>query len=240
MFNHCFVTPPVMSVHTAEDGVRHYLTPEGARYESVTTYIGRHWDKSFLVKWKKRIGEAKAASQSRHATDRGSYVHKMTEKYLMNDELGYRKMLNEDLFNKALFLKIKPELEKLNNIRMMEKAIYSDELKLAGTPDIMADYDRIFSTVDLKTSTREKQEEWITTYWIQTAIYSRMYQERFGEMPQQSVIIMAVEETPMPAVFIEPSYKGQQRLQEFMDDPLAFQERLNAEKEAKKKAEKKK
>jgi len=103
-------------------------------------------------------------------------------------------------------------------------------MKLAGTPDVIADYNGVFSTVDLKGSGKEKLEEWITTYWLQTAIYSRMYSELFGEMPSQSVIIMAVEDCPAPSVFIESSYKGQQRLDEFLEDPIGFQENLNERK----------
>jgi len=233
-FTHNFVDTPKVDLVELPEG-RRYLTPNGDLYKSVTTFIGENWDKSFLDKWKKKIGENKAASESLRATDRGSYLHKTCEKYLLNDEIEYKKALNDDILNKLLFLKIKPELNKISNIRCIEKSLYSDELRLAGTPDIIADYDGVFSTIDLKGSGKEKLEEYITTYWIQVAIYSRMYAELFGVMPQQSVIIMAVEDSPAPSVFIESSFKGQLRLNEFIDDPVGFQKRLEATKKVKKK-----
>jgi PD-(D/E)XK nuclease superfamily len=235
MFTHNFVTPPVMSVDES-DGSRMYVTPNGDKYESVTRFINRLWNKDFLEKWKKRIGEARARSESRHATDRGQALHKTTEAYLMNDELEYRKELNAHIPNKILFLKIKPALNRCSNIRLLEKSLYSDALKLAGTPDIIADFDGKLSTIDLKTSGKDKKEEWITTYWLQTAIYTRMFEERYGVLPEQSVIIMAVEDNPMPAVFIESTFTGQMRLQSFINDPIKFQEQLEAEKKAAKKA----
>ena len=234
MFTHIPLTLPVLTQHTEENGDRYY-TREGSdyRYSSVTRFIGENWDKKFLDKWKKRVGLVKAASQSKWATERGTSLHTITEKYLSNDEAGYREILNEDRMNKGLFLKIKPELNKISNIRVLEKALYSDELKLAGTSDVIADYDGVFSTIDIKGSTKEKLESYISNYWIQTAIYSRMFQELFNTMPMQSVILMAVEDNPTASVFIEPSMKGQLRLQEFLSDPVVFQENLN---EAKKRA----
>jgi hypothetical protein len=233
MFTHAFVETPELPVSTQEDGTRHYVTPAGQVYESVTTFIGKHWDKAFLVAWKKRLGEAKAEAEGLRARNRGSALHKTIEQYLLNDET-YRQTLSTDPQTKVLFVQVKPKLNLINNIRMLEKSIYSDELKLAGTPDCIADYDGVLATIDFKGSTREKQEKWITTYWLQAAIYSVMYNERYGEMPQQSVILIATEEHPLPSVFIEPTYKGLQRLQEFMDNPIKFQADLKkAEKEAK-------
>lgn len=223
-FTHSFLSPPEIIAETFEDGSRRYKTPEGNSYESVTTFISRNWDKSFLEKWKKRIGEAKAASESKRATSRGSKLHKVVETYLLNGEV--RSQLNEHVLTKQLFVQIKPELNKINNIKLIEKSLYSDELKLAGTPDCIADYDNVLSTIDFKTSTKEKLEKYITTYWLQCSIYSTMFNERFGEMPNQSVIIMAVEEHPLPSVFIEPTYTGLQRLNEFLDNPNKFQEDL--------------
>lgn len=237
MFTHNFVKTPIVTVDESS-GSRRYITPNGDSYQSVTKFISDNWNKDFLEKWRKKIGERKARSESLRATDRGARLHKTTEYYLLNDDMRYRSSLNYDPWDKGLFLKIKPCLNNISNIRCLEKSLYSDTLKLAGTPDIIGDYNNLFSTIDLKTSGKDKLEEWITTYWLQCAIYSRMYAELFGEMPAQSVIIMAVEDNPAPLVFIEPSFKGQMRLQEFIDNPVLFQERLEAEKKARKKAAK--
>jgi hypothetical protein len=232
IFTHSFVEAPPLPVETAADGVRHYVTPAGNQYESVTTFISRHWDKAFLEAWKKRIGEAKANSESARARNRGSILHKSIEHYLRNEELDLRKTLSAHVLTKTLFIQVKPLLNRINNIRLIEKPLWSDELKLAGTPDTIADFDGLLSTIDFKGSTRDKKEEYITTYWLQCAIYNTMYNERYGEMPSQSVIIMAVEDNPQPHLFVEPSYKGLQRLQEFVEDPVKFQADLVKAKKA--------
>jgi PD-(D/E)XK nuclease superfamily len=227
IFDHQFVDAPPLPVETADDGVRHYVTPNGDRLESATTFLSRHWDKGFLEKWKKRIGEAKAASESARARNRGSLLHKSVEHYMMNQDVELKKVLSAHVLTKTLFIQIKPLLNRINNIRLIEKALWSDELKLAGTPDCIAEFDNSLATIDFKGSTKDKQEKWITTYWLQIAIYNTMFNERYGEMPQQSVIIMAVEDNPQPCLFIEPAYKGLQRLQEFIENPVKFQDDLN-------------
>jgi len=239
MFKHNFVIAPVVTVDEST-GSRRYTTPNGDSYQSVTKFISDNWDKSFLDKWKKRIGEKKAASESLRATDRGQRLHNTVYHYLMNDERNYRSSLNSDPWDKGLFLKIKPKLDKITEVRLLEKSLYSDSLKLAGTPDIIGNYDNVLSTIDLKTSGKDKLEEWITTYWLQCSIYSRMYAELYGEMPAQSVIIMAIEDNPQPMVFIESSFKGQLRLEAFIENPVKFQEQLIAERKANKLLEKKK
>jgi genome maintenance exonuclease 1 len=222
-FTHAFVETPELLVDTAENGVRYYVTPDGNRYESVTTFIGRHWDKAFLNRWRARIGEAKAASESTRTKNRGTKLHKVVEHYLLNQDVELRKTLSEHVLTKTLFIQLKPLLNRISNIRLLERALWSDRLKLAGTPDCIADFDGALSIIDIKGSTRSKQEKWITTYWLQTAIYNTMFAERHGEMPSQSVIIMAVEDDPNPELFIEPAYKGLQRLEEFIEDPVKFQ-----------------
>ncbi len=227
MITHQLVVPPVMVQQTAENGDRTYLTPNGDRYESVTSFIGRLWDKDFLIKWRKRLGAVKADSESERTRRRGTLLHEVIENYLLNDD-AYKAVITKHLLTKALFLKMKPELNKLSNIRLIETAIYSDELKLAGTPDIIAEYDGVLSVLDNKTTLEDKKVDWITTYWLQTAIYARMFNELYGEMPKQSVILMAVENSPAPQVFIEPMELGQERLNTFLADPVAFQKELRS------------
>lgn len=222
MFVHDFVDAPVLERVTSEDGKRYYVSPTGEHLESVTAYLGRLMDKTFLEKWKKRVGQAEADRISNSATARGSKLHTAIEAYLLNED-GYKALLSSHLLTKSLFIKLRPELNKINNIRLLEKPLYSDELKLAGTPDCIAEYNGVLSTIDFKTSTKDKLDKWIVGYRLQTAIYSLMFQERFGILPDQSVILMAVEQNPLPAVFIESTYIGQTRLNEFVENPILFQ-----------------
>ena len=66
IFEHEFYTP--FRVERVEiDGVRHYATPSGMKYKSVTTILGEKTDKTALMEWRKRVGEVEANKISTQA-----------------------------------------------------------------------------------------------------------------------------------------------------------------------------
>lgn len=222
-FQHAFVNPLKLEKVTQEDGNRRYVTPNGDHYESVTTFIGRHWDKSFLLKWKAKIGEEKAEKIKVDAARRGTALHKITESYLLNN---LTEEVNDDPNTKALFTKIKPLLDRLNNIRLLETPLYSDKLQLAGTPDCIAEYSNTLAVVDFKTSTRVKKKTQIVDYFLQCACYAEMFYEHFNEMPQKAVIIMAIPDLPYGMTYMHDMDVCLKMLQKFREDPVSFQAKL--------------
>lgn len=227
MFQHRFVNAIPLQSITEGNGIKHYITPEGKSYESVTTYIGRNWDKSFLVKWKERIGEEKANKISKDARDRGTRLHTILEKYLKNQSFD----LKDDPTTKDLFLKVKPVLDKVDYIRLIETPLFSDKLQLAGTPDLVSDfcnnnYELELAVLDFKTSTRVKSKIQIVDYFIQTACYAEMYNEHFGTMPTLGVIIIAVPEDPNAVVLTHPMSECLKMLENFRKNPIEFQKKI--------------
>jgi hypothetical protein len=59
--------------------------------------------------------------------------------------------------------------------------------------------------IDYKTSARKKMKQWIESYFLQTALYSYMLWEMTGMMATQLVVIIAVDEEPVPQVFVVKS-----------------------------------
>jgi genome maintenance exonuclease 1 len=55
----------------------------GYRLPSVTTILGATKDKSFLTKWKARVGEAEAERIKNHSSSRGTAMHKFLEHYIL-------------------------------------------------------------------------------------------------------------------------------------------------------------
>lgn len=221
-FAHKLVEPPKKLEVVTVKGKREYIAPDGEKYESVTTYLDRTMDKTFLVEWQKRIGVVRAEKERLAAVQRGTMIHKITEKYVNNEPLD----LSSNPIIKARFAKVRIPLDRLNNIRLIETAIYSDKLKLAGTPDIVAEYLSKLAVVDMKTSKKIKKKEWILSYFLQMACYGVMYDEHFGEMPELAVIIMATEACEQAQVFIEPMKVCIGMLNNYRKDPVRFQERL--------------
>lgn len=170
-----------------ENNRRLYVTPEGKQYPSVTTVLG--WDtKQGILEWRKRVGEAAANKISRQASARGSRFHYQCEDYLDNKEPKI-----EGPGEKSMFTSIVPFLNRIQNIHLQEKSLYSDHLQTAGRVDCIADFDGRLSIIDFKTSSKPKSKEWITNYFCQGSAYAVMYEERTGIPIDTITILMAVE-----------------------------------------------
>lgn len=185
---------------TTENG-RFYITPQGNKYRSVTTVLGE-LNKKAILEWKNRIGHEQANKISNVAANKGTKYHGIIEEYLKNN-LTEDKICSIIPEIKQMFLGIKPYLDKnISKIYGIEKALYSDELMLAGRVDLIAEYNGLFSIVDHKTSSKPKKEEWITNYFYQTAIYAKMVEERIGTLPEQIIVAIAVTDN-FPQVYVK-------------------------------------
>ena len=184
MFTHIKHEFPQLLQENA-DGRRVYATPSGERYPSVTTILA-DYGKEGIMEWRKRVGEEKANQISRAATTRGTGVHAVIEKYLNNEDLSNVEMMPNV---KSLFVQMKSELNKLNNIHCLETRLFSHELKLAGTVDCIAEYDGTLSVVDFKTSKRLKKKADIGNYFMQGAAYATMFTE-LTNIPIHTVTIL--------------------------------------------------
>jgi len=66
-------------------GKRLYNTPSG-NLPSVTSILDRTKDKTFLVEWKKRVGEQEANRITKEASGLGTLFHKHLENYILGEE----------------------------------------------------------------------------------------------------------------------------------------------------------
>lgn len=139
MFVHLNNVPLLIDLKsvTTDDG-RYYVTPDGDKYNSVTTVIGAKSKKSIL-EWRKRVGEQEANRISARASSRGTAMHSLIEDYL-NNKLNEEKY-KEKVLPLFMFKSLKPLLDKINNIHVLEGALYSDKLRLAGRVDCIAEYE---------------------------------------------------------------------------------------------------
>lgn len=199
MFKHVGAptTLPELKAKTLPTGIRHYATPEGEHYPSVTTMLGAK-EKPWLNDWKNMLGAEKAAKETKRCADRGSAVHELVEKYLNNEDdftRGY-----DSKYVKG-FNQLKYRLNHIDNIRTQEAALYSDSLRLAGRVDCVAEYDGVLSIVDFKTSNNNKDIEMVQDYFLQCTAYAVMWCEMTGEPIDNIVILMYVEKGMVPLVF---------------------------------------
>lgn len=180
---------------------RRYVTPEGLAYPSITTVLGRVGDKSFLEVWRKRVGHKEADRITRHAATRGSALHDSLEKFLLHEHVDTRKLMPHVQLSHRI---VRSVLEKnLSALYLSEAPLYSDKHKIAGRVDAVGVYNGVESIIDFKTSRYVKTAQDISHYFQQAAAYSLMLAERSNVIAKQLVIIMAVDNSSQPLVFIE-------------------------------------
>ena len=189
VFTHYPVQLEEMTAVTTEHG-RHYTTPEGKRYPSVTTVLGAH-TRDGINEWRDAVGHAVADKIKNQAAVRGTKFHEFAEKYLNNENPSLKDLpiLEQDLFSHA-----RRYLDRIDNIRAQEVPLYSDFLRIAGRTDVIGEFDGKRSVIDFKTSRQEKKKEYIGHYFMQCAAYAIAWEERTGIPITNLVLIIACED----------------------------------------------
>lgn len=195
MFTHC---PPIELItyeRVPINGKRHYRTPFGD-FPSITTILGSQ-DMSWLTEWQNKIGIAEAKRITETSANRGTQLHLLCEYYLNNEPLPTGR-----LDSLEMFYSIKPILNRITNIHFQEACLYSKILGVAGTVDVIGEFDGILSIIDFKNARRPKTEDKIFDYFLQECFYSIAYNELSGIAIPQIVTIIAVEDN-LPQIFIK-------------------------------------
>ncbi len=199
MFKHEFLKPlDVKRIDTLEG--RRYSTPTGNVYPSVTTVLSSLTSKE-LEEWKKRVGDREARRIANVAASRGTSLHHLVEKYILNKEVNLH---SEMPTISMLFRTLKSALQNINTVYGLEYAVFSDTLKTAGTIDLIAKYSGLNSIIDFKTARKLKSKDHIYNYCIQTTAYAIMVEENTGLQIDQIVIIVVGEEHLIPQIFVYP------------------------------------
>ena len=179
-------------------GKRFYVTPNDDKYISITTLLS-NLSKAGIQEWRNRVGAEEANRISTKASRQGTGVHSICESYIKNED-GFLdgRMPNEV----EMFQSIESLLDCIDDVHCVEGALYSDELKLAGRTDLIAEFDNQLAVIDYKTSRKIKTWEMCHSYFMQGAFYAMAYEERTGIPINNIVIIMAVE-NEKPLLFRE-------------------------------------
>ena len=181
---------------TRETG-RVYVAPDGSRYPSVTTVLSILSEDAIRA-WRLRVGEEEANKVGNRASNRGTAVHSIIEKYLKNEDTSDNlPHIKQSLAN------LRPILDKsIGKIFGLETALYSRHLGMAGRCDCIAEWNGVPSIIDFKTSRRIKKKENIASYFAQASAYAIMFEERTGLAIPNTVIVMDVDDNH-PLIFEE-------------------------------------
>ena len=187
---------------------RFYETPDGKLYPSITTVLSTR-NKKGLFEWRKRVGDEVANYVARTSANRGTAVHHMCEDYLNNFPTEWPDKWKEHekkFLPYCLFKQLKKTvLEKIDNIRSQECALFSNKYRVAGRVDCIAEYDGKLSIIDFKTSTKERTDEYNENYYIQASAYAEMFEEQTGT-PIEQIVILVVTEDGVVQEFVKKKY----------------------------------
>ena len=176
-----------------QDGVRYYPIPGADKYYPSVTSITSFQNAKFFASWRKRIGEDEANRITARATQRGTAFHSITEDYIKG-ELNLDRYLENNPLSVRMFQSAKDTFDRIDNIHCLETFLYSHYLGLAGRVDCIAEFDNELAVIDFKTSTKQKQENYIEHYFVQETAYAAMFLERSGIEVKKIVTLIATEE----------------------------------------------
>lgn len=170
-----------------KDGSRFYETPTGNAYPSVTSVLG-HFKSKHIQAWRERVGEEEAGQITRRASNRGTSIHSLCEDYIMGKDPV------PSPFHKEMFESIKPVIDQFDNIHGLETQMFSHHLEVAGTVDLIAEYEGRLHIIDYKTSTKAKRREWIHDYFMQASAYAVMFEELTNIPVGRLMIVIGLDE----------------------------------------------
>ena len=186
-------------IAVTKDSGRVYTDPNNNTYPSITTVLSI-LSEDAIKAWRARVGEEEANRISKTASNRGTAVHDLLERYV-NNESDFDKEVEPHIMQS--FYDVKPVLDKcLTKVYAQEAGLYSERLGVAGRVDCVGEWNGIDSIIDYKTSKKLKKKEWIDSYFMQSTAYAIMWEERTGIPINQIVVVIAVDNEE-PQIFIE-------------------------------------
>ena len=201
--------------HT-DNGTRTYDV-NGTKLPSVTTILDKTKDKSYLDKWRAKVGDEEAERIKNHSSKRGTSMHKFIEKHITG--AGY-----DDLTE--IGKQAKPMAQKIIDVGLTPiSEYYGSEISLyypglfAGSTDLVCIHNDKETIVDFKQANRAKREDWIQDYFLQIGAYAMAHDYVHGSNIEQGIIMICTPDL----YFQEFKFEGEQ-MREYRHK---FLERLN-------------
>jgi len=160
----------------------------GAKLPSVTTILDKTKDKTYLDRWKAKVGNEEAERIKNYSSKRGTSMHKFIEKHITG--AGY-----DDLTE--IGVQAKPMAQKIIDVGLTPVTeYYGSEISLyypglfAGSTDLVCMHNDKETIIDFKQANRPKREEWIGDYFLQIGAYAMAHDYIHGSNIEQGIIMV--------------------------------------------------
>jgi hypothetical protein len=157
---------------------RVYKRAEGVYYPSVTTILQYMPKNKFFESWLKDVGH-NADLIMRKAGKEGTQVHEAVEKLVLGEEVTWMDNYGNARYSQIVWEMILKFYEFWTTYKpkliAIEKFVWSDEHKYAGTADLVVEMDNEIWLLDVKTSNSIHK-----SYDLQLASYAKGLEEAHG------------------------------------------------------------
>ena len=184
--------PDLKRVQTAKG--RQYVGEDENPVPSVTTILSDTGDKTALIAWRKRVGDAEATRISTESAGLGTKVHTALERYILGEDWNTFGNNHVSVLAKGMAEQmISKGFSKVENIFGVEVGLIAKGL-YAGTSDAIGIHEGDEAIIDFKTAKKIKKREWIEDYFLQGCAYALAHNEMFGSDIKKVVILMVDRE----------------------------------------------
>ena len=156
-----------------------YYRRNGEYYPSITYVLNCYPKGKHFQDWLKKVGHS-ADWIVKKAAEEGTAVHELIEEYFEGKEMNFLNDYGNPKMNPEIwrmFLRFVDFWETYKpTLIETEVHLFSEELKVAGTCDLICEIDGVLWVIDFKTSNHLQ-----TTYDLQGAAYAQCYKECFGK-----------------------------------------------------------
>ena len=177
-----------VQVSRSEDHGSRTYDISGAKLPSVTTILDKTKDKTYLDRWKAKVGNEEAERIKNYSSKRGTSMHKFIEKHITG--AGY-----DDLTE--IGVQAKPMAQKIIDVGLTPVTeYYGSEISLyypglfAGSTDLVCMHNDKETIIDFKQANRPKREEWIGDYFLQIGAYAMAHDYIHGSNIEQGIIMV--------------------------------------------------
>ena len=182
---------------------RQYVGEDQKPVPSVTTILGDTGDKTALIAWRKRVGEAEATRISTESAGLGTKVHNALEKFILQEVYEIKGNNHISVMAKNMVSEmIDKGLNKVDEIYGVEVGLIAEGL-YAGTADGIGMYEGQEAIIDFKTAKKMKKREWIDDYFMQGCAYALAHNEMFDTDIKKVAILMVDRDSNFKDFVIE-------------------------------------
>ena len=200
--NNSYIYPK--TIRETIEGQRHYNINDKEKLPSVTTILKAtepREKQDGLAAWRARVGEDVAAKITSESANRGTAMHKILEKYILEE--GYLDLTNvgKQAHNMAIQV-IQSGLSNMTEYYGTECTLYYPGL-YAGQTDLVGIHKGQDAIIDFKQTNKPKRREWIGDYCLQLAAYAMAHNILFNTKITKGVIMMCSKDNYYQEFVIE-------------------------------------